>query len=316
MPVPANRSPDLRSRFRGCLLGLAVGDAVGTTLEFATPGTFEPISDMVGGGPFDLEPGQWTDDTSMALCLASSLIECDGFDAKDQMDRYCLWRDSGYLSSTGKCFDIGNTVSDALQRYAVAGNPFAGSSDPDTAGNGSIMRLASVPMFYSHDIEAAEHYAAESSRTTHGAAECVDACRLLARILVRAVHGEPKSDVLLADADHPALADRISAIARGDYLGKSTNEIRGTGYVVRSLEAALWAFDSTTHFRDAILAAANLGNDADTTAAICGQVAGAFYGNGAIPEAWLARVALREDITSVADEIYRCTIPRGSMGLR
>ena len=240
----------------------------------------------------------------MALCLASSLIECDGFDAKDQMDRYCLWRDSGYLSSTGECFDIGNTVSDALQRYTATGNPFAGSTDRETAGNGSIMRLAPVPMFYAHDIEAAEHYAAESSRTTHGATECVDACRLLARILVRAVRGKPRSDVLLADADHPALADRISAIARGNYRGMSTNEIRGTGYVVRSLEAALWAFDSTTNFRDAILAAANLGDDADSTAAICGQIAGAFYGDGAIPVAWLARLAFREDITSLADAIY------------
>ncbi|TAN04080.1 MAG: ADP-ribosylglycohydrolase family protein [Rhodanobacteraceae bacterium] len=302
--MPANPSPDLRSRYRGCLLGLAVGDAVGTTLEFATPGTFEPINDMVGGGPFDLEPGQWTDDTSMALCLASSLVECGGFDAKDQMDRYCRWQNGGYLSSTGKCFDIGRTVNSALQHYEATGDPYAGSADPDTAGNGSIMRLAPVPMFYAHDIEAAERYAAESSRTTHGAIECVDACRLLARILVRALHGESKSDVLFADSGHPALAGQISAIARGSYRGTPVKEIRGTGYVVRSLEAALWAFDSTTSFRDAILLAANLGEDADTTAAICGQVAGAFYGKPGIPAPWLARLALREDITSLAETMY------------
>lgn len=302
--MPANRSVDLRSRFRGCLLGLAVGDAVGTTLEFAARGTFEPISDMVGGGPFDLEPGQWTDDTSMALCLASSLIECKGFDAKDQIDRYCRWRDSGYSSSTGECFDIGNTVADALQRYKATGDPYAGSTDPDTAGNGSIMRLAPVPMFFAHDIVAAEHYAAESSRTTHGAAECVDACRLLARILVRALRGERKSDVLLADADHPTLADRIAAIGRGNYRGKPTAEIHGTGYVVRSLEAALWAFDSTANFRDAILAAANLGDDADTTAAICGQVAGAFYGEQGIPATWMKSLAMRDDIVLLADVLY------------
>lgn len=201
--MPASRPPHLRSRFRGCLLGLAVGDAVGTTLEFAPPGTFEPIDDMIGGCPFDLEPGQWTDDTSMALCLASSLVERAGFDAKDQMDRYCRWRNDGYLSSTGECFDIGHTINDALQRYEATGDPFAGSTAADAAGNGSIMRLAPVPMCYAHGIEKAERYAAESSRTTHGATECVDACRLLARILVRALHGESKPDVLLAGKEHP-----------------------------------------------------------------------------------------------------------------
>ncbi len=294
---------DQASRYRGCLLGLAVGDAVGTTLEFKHPGTFEPIDDMVGGSRFNLDPGRWTDDTSMALCLATSLIECNGFDANDQMQRYCRWWHEGYLSSTGHCFDIGNTINDALRRYEANGNPFAGSTDPGTAGNGSIMRLAPVPMFCAQDVDAAEHYAAESSRITHGAIECVDACRLLARILVRALRGESKANVLLADAGLPVLADRIAAIARGNYRGKSMNEVRGTGYVVQSLEAALWAFDSTTNFRDAVLAAANLGDDADTTAAICGQVAGAFYGDQGIPAQWLARLALRENITALADSL-------------
>ena len=303
-----NRPIDQASRYRGCLLGLAVGDAVGTTVEFKRPGTFEPIDDMVGGGPFNLEPGQWTDDTSMALCLATSLIECNGFDANDQMRRYCRWWHAGYLSSTNNCFDIGNTVSDALRCYEATGNPFAGSTDPDSAGNGSIMRLAPIPMFYAKDIEAAEHYAAESSRTTHGAIECTDACRLLARILVRALRGGSKTDVLLADADRPAFTDRIAAIARGDYRGKSASEIYGTGYVVQSLEATLWAFDSTTNFRDAVLAAVNLGDDADTTAAICGQVAGAFYGDPGIPAQWLARLTLREDIATLADGLFRQAI--------
>ena len=123
--------PDLLDRFRGALLGLAVGDAIGTTLEFEPRGSFEPITDMVGGGPFGLAPGQWTDDTSMALCLAASLIDCNGFNARDQMERYCRWRDDGYMSSTGTCFDIGNTVASALRRYEATGNPVAGSSDPE-----------------------------------------------------------------------------------------------------------------------------------------------------------------------------------------
>ena len=162
-------------RLRGCLLGLAVGDAVGTTVEFKPRGTFAPVEDMVGRGPFGLQPGQWTDDTSMALCLASSLIGKDEFHAEDQMLRYVKWRDEGYLSSKGYCFDIGNTVRSALNHYEKTGDPYAGSTDEYSAGNGSIMRLAPIPMFYYPHQDKILHYAGESSRTTHGAHECLDA---------------------------------------------------------------------------------------------------------------------------------------------
>ena len=133
---------ELEDRYRGSLLGLAAGDALGTTLEFRAPGTFEPIDDMEGGGPFGLEPGQWTDDTSMALCLAESLISCEGFNPLDQMERYRRWYREGYLSSTGTCFDIGNTVRGAIHTFERTGEPYAGPTDPRSAGNGSIMRLA------------------------------------------------------------------------------------------------------------------------------------------------------------------------------
>jgi len=114
-----------RSRFRGTLLGLAAGDALGTTLEFKRPGTFEPITEMVGGGPFRLAPGQWTDDTSMALCLAASLVEIGGFDPRDQVERYLRWLREGYMSSTGTCFDIGRTVRTSLALYEQSGDPKA-----------------------------------------------------------------------------------------------------------------------------------------------------------------------------------------------
>jgi len=142
-------------RYRGCLLGLACGDAVGTTVEFSPPGTFEPVTDMVGGGPFDLEPGQWTDDTSLALCLAESLLERGGFDPVDQLQRYVRWWKEGHWSSTGRCFDIGMATRNALFRFQETGNPFCGSTDARSAGNGSIMRLAPVPMrFASQPVEA------------------------------------------------------------------------------------------------------------------------------------------------------------------
>jgi len=295
---------DLLERFRGCLLGLATGDAVGTTVEFQRRGSFSPVTDMVGGGPFNLQPGQWTDDTSMALCLATSLIEVGAFDAQDQMNRYCQWYEQGYLSSTGRCFDIGNTVSQALQQYKRSGNPFSGSTHPRSAGNGCLMRLAPVPMFYFPDRDRMLHFAAESCRTTHGAAECIDASRLLADLLFRAFSGASKAAILF-DSD-PAIvpSPSIQAIARGDYQQKSVHEIRGTGYVTESLEAALWCFWSTETYEQAILAATNLGDDADTTAAICGQVAGAYYGTSGIPPHWLSRLAMRDEITELADQLH------------
>ncbi len=292
----------LTDRFRGCLLGLAAGDAVGTTVEFKRRGSFQPVTDMVGGGPFDLEPGQWTDDTSMALCLATSLVECRGFDAKDQMDRYVKWSQEGYLSSTGECFDIGGTVSSALARYKRTGQPLAGSADPQQAGNGCIMRLAPVPMWFYPDVESMERYAAESSRTTHGTAECLDACRLLARVLYRAFDGQPKQDVLFAD-DAFSGAPKVQAIARGDYRHKTRDGVRGTGYVVDGLEAALWCVWTADTFEDAVLEATNLGDDADTTAAVAGQVAGAIYGVDGIPARWREKVAMRDLIVDLADRL-------------
>lgn len=294
---------DTQDRARGALLGLATGDAVGTTVEFRPRGSFPPVTDMVGGGPFGLQPGQWTDDTSMALCLATSLVACGGFDARDQMQRYVRWADDGYLSSTGTCFDIGNTVREALERFRRTGDPFAGSTDPYSAGNGCIMRLAPIPLFYCPDMDAAAHYAAESARTTHGAAECLDAGRLFARILVRALAGEPKEAIALADAETFEGSPRIAAIARGDYLHKSEAEIKGSGYVVASLEAAMWCFMRTDSFEDAVLRATNLGDDADTTAAVCGQVAGAFYGESGIPASWLAKLTMAHEIRDLADRL-------------
>jgi ADP-ribosyl-[dinitrogen reductase] hydrolase len=294
--------PSRSDRCRGALLGLATGDAVGTTLEFKPRGSFEPIADMLGGGPFDLEPGQWTDDTSMALCLAASLVHCDGFDARDQMDRYCRWVSHGYMSSNGRCFDIGNTVSAALGHYGATGDAFAGSTHPGSSGNGSLMRLAPVVLFYHPDLEAISHYAGESSRTTHGAAEAVAACRIFAAILAAALNGRSKSEVLSA-ATGTGVSARLDAIASASYVGQSAEQIRGTGYVVDCLEAALWCFARTDDFRDAVLEAANLGDDADTTAAVCGQIAGAYYGVAGIPGSWLDCLALREEIVSLADAL-------------
>lgn len=298
----------LQDRYRGSLLGLAAGDALGTTLEFRAPGTFAPLDDLVGGGPFRLQPGQWTDDSSLALCLAESLVECQGMDLADQMTRYVRWWQEGYLSSTGACFDIGTTTQQALSRYLQSREPRAGSTDPRAAGNGSLMRLAPVPLFFAQDPEQAIAQAAASSRTTHGAQEAVDACRVLAGLIVGALQGRSREELLSPGFcpveglwERQPLAPKIAAVSAGSYTQRNPPEIRGTGYAVESLEAALWAFHRSHDFRDGALLAVNLGNDADTTGAVYGQVAGAYYGVGAIPEAWRSRLSMRERIEGLAD---------------
>ncbi|WP_082070885.1 ADP-ribosylglycohydrolase family protein [Gynuella sunshinyii] len=293
---------DREQRYQGCLLGLACGDAVGTTLEFRERGSFAPLTDMVGGGPFNLKPGQWTDDTSMALCLAYSLLECEGFDADDQMQRYCRWRNEGYLSSNGRCFDIGVTVSEAISQYLRTGDPYSGSTNPFTAGNGSLMRLAPVVMYFSPALESVIRYAGDSSRTTHGAKECIDACRYFAVLLHQCFAGADKDSILHSALYQPETR-KVAAIATAGYRQKTVDQVRGTGYVVDSLEAALWCFASTENFQDAILQAANLGDDADTTAAICGQIAGAFYGVDGIPSHWRQKVTMQTEILELADRL-------------
>lgn len=301
-----------RDRFRGCLVGLATGDALGTTLEFREPGTFEPIDDMVGGGPFGLEPGQWTDDTSMALCLATSLIEMGGFNPTDQMRRYVRWWREGYLSSIGYCFDIGNATHEALARFEDnPGEPYAGSDDPRSAGNGSLMRLAPVPMYFAGDPAEAITRSADSSRTTHGAREPVDACRYFAGLLVGALGGVDKETLLRPGYcpleglwEKTSLSPKIAAIARGSFKRRNPPEIRGTGYVVDSLEAVLWAIHNSADFEEGALKVVNLGDDADTTGAIFGQIAGAHYGMEAIPARWRSRVTMIDEIMSLADGLF------------
>ncbi|WP_455205795.1 ADP-ribosylglycohydrolase family protein [Kaarinaea lacus] len=290
-------------RFKGCLVGLACGDAVGTTVEFQPRGSFAPVSDMLGGGPFHLKAGQWTDDTSMALCLAMSLLECDGFDAFDQMQRYCRWRAEGYMSSTGKCFDIGNTVAEALSAFIATNEPYSGSTREHSAGNGSIMRLAPVPMFYNYSLTDTVFYSEESSRTTHGARECIEACRLFGVMIHHALNDKPKETILFLQSNSEFQSKKIQAIARGDYQNKDYSDIRGSGYVIDSLEAALWCFLNTDSYQEAILKAVNLGDDADTTAAVCGQVAGAFYGIQGIPSHWRARIAMLDTVEAIAGSL-------------
>ncbi len=298
-----------RDRLLGSLLGLAVGDALGAAVEFQARDSFPPVTNMVGGGVFDLAPGQWTDDTSMALCIAASLTETGAYDPHDQLARFVRWYRDGYLSSTGRCFDIGNQTRAALEEFEATGEPYRESVGGMSAGNGSLMRLAPVAMAFCDDPEAAGRFSADSSRTTHPAVECVEACGVYGRLIAAAIEGASRTElyVLAADLAEQVTNPGLATILRGSYRVKERDEISSSGYVLHSLEAALWALARTDDFLEGALLAVNLGDDADTVGAIYGQLAGALYGRSGIPENWRGRlhdVGMIEDLAAgIADRV-------------
>jgi ADP-ribosyl-[dinitrogen reductase] hydrolase len=231
-----------------------------------------------------------------------SLTELGRFDERDQMQRYVKWWREGYMSSTGTCFDIGS--------FQRTGNLFSGSTDPNMAGNGSLMRVAPVPLFFAHNPEEAIERPGDSSRTTHAAQTAVEACRYFGGLLVSAINGADK-DTLLAPShcpvpnywEHHPLHPAVKAVAEGSFRDKEPPRIRGTGYVVDALEAVLWAFNASDSFREGLLMAVNLGNDADTTGAIYGQLVGAHYGLPGIPRHWQMKVAKADLILQLAEQL-------------
>ncbi len=294
-----------KNRFLGCFIGLAVGDALGAPIEFCQRGRFKPISDMVEGGKFQLKKGEWTDDTAMALCLAESLIESQGFDPKDQMERYRRWAHTktGYMSSRSKGFGFGQTFILSLIRYNQTGNPYSGLINPKRPGNGCIMRLAPIPLFFYPDKDKIIHFSGESSKTTHGMPESIYASRLFGKMLFEALSGKDKESILFHNEPEREAPDNIKEIALGTYKEKQENEIESTFFAGKCLEAALWCFLHTDNYKDAVLKAVNLGGDADSTAAVCGQIAGAYYGFEEIPSHWIKSLVKHEMILNRAQRI-------------
>jgi ADP-ribosyl-[dinitrogen reductase] hydrolase len=293
----------IHDRGIGAMLGLAIGDAIGTTIEFSRRDSHPRLTDMVGGGPFSLEPGQWTDDTAMALALADSLLRNAELDPNDLMANFLKWWKHGAYSCTGTCFDIGITTSQALRRFRDHGDPYAGDKSPNSAGNGSLMRLAPVALAHWRKPELAVAIASKQSRTTHAAPQALAACGGYAKLLALAIGGASAEEVLAANVVASTGEPIIDAIFAGSWRGKSREEIRSSGYVAHSLEAALWCVGRSSTFKEAILLAANLGDDADTTAAITGQLAGAIWGANSIPVEWRRQIAWSDRIQSIAKSL-------------
>ena len=284
-----------KDRAMGALIGLAVGDALGTTVEFKARDSFPPVTDMVGGGVFNLKPGQWTDDTSMALCLADTLIAGKGqLDKKVLLEKFLRWWKFGENSCTGECFDIGSTTRKALDWYDRTGMVENNPREADS-GNGSLMRLAPAAVC-GKDRWITARLATQQSMTTHASQTVLRVCGQTAWLLADLIDGRK---IKLED-----WGDQYGIVGWPSLFHATRSEIESTGYVVDTFRAALWSVIKTNSFRDAVLLAVNLGDDADTVGAVTGQIAGALYGLNAIPVDWRRKLAWTQKLHEKAEQLW------------
>ncbi|KEF53050.1 uncharacterized protein A1O9_10958 [Exophiala aquamarina CBS 119918] len=350
-------TPSLASRIRGSFLGLAVCDALGAPAEFHARGSFPAITSMQANLNFKLGPGYFTDDTSMALCLAHSFLEKGPTgNSVDQARKYLAWYRTGYQSSTGRCFDIGNLTRDALGvwKHAVVVNSQYGQDgpSPDAAkdqaaiqsaratiekrfnqdrycSNGSLMRVLPAGLQFALDLPTAIKAAADSSRVTHPHPLCILSCALYTILIAQSLQ-EPS---ITKDSLVGYLSDYVSAVkdAMGRFTSESKSKLEGrrflerfepyttvssfhdkgaqkictSGYVLDSLEAALWGFFITSSFREGAIKLVNLGGDADTVGAVYGGLAGAFYGHEKIPVEWLRDMKRLDLVEEVVGKLVK-----------
>lgn len=286
-PATLAAARGLRERFLGALLGLAVGDALAAATQFKRPGRFAPVGDLLGGGPFDLPRGAWSDDTAMALCLAESLLESHGFDARDQVERYARWQRHGHLSATGQCIGITVGTARALARAQWRRQMFSGSHDPEVLDPEPLSRVTPVVLYFFAQAQPAEEQAAQAARTTCQAPAVLTACRTLARALHAALAGQSLG----------AIVTSASATA----TGLASGEAGATA--PQALGAALAALAGTANFRDAVLTAANLGGNSDVIASVTGALAGAHYTASAVPALWRNSLMRQQLIEGFADRL-------------
>lgn len=291
----------MRDRKLGSLIGLAVGDAKGAPYEFLRPQDYEVPYNYETGGCHDVKIGEYTDDTSMALCLAKSLTECKGFDSHDQMKKYVDWYLNGYMSSRGHCFDIGNTTRNVLTTYNATGLLKRGTGDQYSAGNGTIMRLAPLSMVLGQKIhESGKRYAWESSKLTHKSNDAAICAELLDNILTKCYYMDDKEKIL---SDNIYQNYSKTVINMYDRVINGSATVIPTGYCVSTLEVALDGFIRFDDFDSGLNYVISLGDDTDTVGAVYGQIAGAYYGLSGIGNYYKENLMHYEKILKIGERL-------------
>ncbi|APQ78789.1 MULTISPECIES: ADP-ribosylglycohydrolase family protein [Clostridium] len=293
------------------LFGLCVGDALGVPVEFISRKELKnkPINDMLGYRVHYQPPGTWSDDSSMSFCLAESL--CNGIDTADIGNNFCKWLDEGYWTPYGRVFDIGNTTLNAITKIK---NGIEAEKAGDIAvynnGNGSLMRILPLVYYLENYEENRFDMVHKVSGITHGHIYSKIACSIYVEFALNLLKGNDpiKSYInmqktILEYYTSKGLQkdlDIFHRILNNDISLLSINEINSSGYVIHTLEAALWSFLNSRNYKDAVLAAINLGNDTDTTGAVTGGIAGIYYGYNNIPQKWINTIARKNDILNLS----------------
>ena len=292
--------PDpMLDRSSGALLGLAIGDALGAPFEGLERDSYPHISDFAAGGVNAVEPGAWTDDTAMAICLAESLLARGRIDERDLLERFLRWYRKGENACGGRAIGISEKTRATLETYERSQRTDA-AVEVDNSGNGAIMRLAPVAIYFHRDSAEARRSAVRQARVTHTSATAVATAELLAELLVLGIRTGDPGDVLRA------ATRALSRHLRGaiDHRGKTPEQISSAPRAVDTLEAALWCLRRAGNFEGAIVEAVNLGGDSDTLGAVAGQLAGAIFGASAIPTRWRDTLLSRARLAELARQLH------------
>lgn len=308
-------------RVVGGILGVITGDALGLPVQFLTRTEVRqnPVIEMRGGGAFDTPPGTWSDDGSLTLCLVKSLIE-NGYDLKDIAERFVRWFQDGYCTPFGQSFDIGHATRVAMRRLIKGSLPLeAGPADEGNNGNGSLMRILPAVLYFSHlpDAEMIKKVC-EVSKITHRHPRSQLGCSLYALFVKGLLAGESPDVAFENLRVHGQEVFKGTELQReliyykrlidGTLPQLNEDEIESSGYVVHTLEAAVWCLLTTRSYKEALLKAVNLGLDTDTVGAVTGGLAGVYYGLAGIPEEWMTKIIKRSEILDLGREFTQVII--------
>jgi ADP-ribosylglycohydrolase len=304
-----------RNYIKDVLLGVSVADALGVPFEFKSRQAieFHPATDMIGYGTYSQPSGTWSDDSSLTFCLAEALLT--GLDYKLIAQNFINWLYNNHWTPYGEVFDVGNTTQIAIERLKKGANPvLAGENSENSNGNGSLMRILPL-IFYTADkpIESRFELTKNISSFTHRHIRSVIACFYYLEFARYLMQGKEKFEIyaVLQKEIPEFLKNRIpenelkpfSRILEKNIFKLKTEQIRSSGYVIDTLEASLWSLLTTDTYKSAVLKCVNLGEDTDTTAAVCGGLAGLLYGYQAIPEMWISELARIDDILKLAERL-------------
>lgn len=288
-----------KSRVAGVFIGLAVGDALGVPIEKKDVGSFDFVSEMQGGGVYDLPPGAWTDETATALCLAESLLVTYELDVYDLAERFKRWVETGENSSTGVCVGIEQKLLNFVGSYQRTGGFDTNSLNQKVRGNSVLARAGPVACIHWDNLDMASKIARQQSYLTHSSEIVAAASEYLVLVLSHLIAGRDWNFICnmpLKD-DWPT---EIELIAKGQWRHKTIDNLKSTKNVVDILEASVWCIGHSDNFEAAVTKAINLGGNSDTVGAVTGQLAGALYGLEAIPIRWFDQLLKIDKLTDIA----------------